>query len=44
MTDLAVEQTALVFTLKALNNRDISLAVLHKKGSVVLVFYRSANW
>jgi cytochrome oxidase Cu insertion factor (SCO1/SenC/PrrC family) len=43
-TGLAIGQKAPDFTLKDQNGRDVSLAVLLKKGPVALVFFRSAEW
>ncbi len=43
-TGLAVGKKAPAFTLKDQNERDVSLAMLLKKGPVALVFFRSADW
>ena len=44
MTGVAVGQAAPDFTLKDQNDRDVSLAALLKKGTVAIVFFRSADW
>ena len=41
---LDVGQKAPAFTLKDQNDREVALDSLLKKGSVALVFYRSADW
>lgn len=41
---LAVGKSAPDFTLKDQNNEPVHLAELLKKGSVAVVFHRSANW
>lgn len=41
---LRLGQRAPSFTLKDQNEREVSLGSLLQKGSVVLVFYRSADW
>ena len=43
-TGLKVGATAPAFTLKDQNGKERSLSEFVKKGTVALVFYRSANW
>jgi len=43
-TGLAIGQKAPAFALKNQEGAEISLPSLLKKGPVILVFYRSADW